>query len=431
MPRRLLFSALTLLPCLALAEVPSPKVIERYKQMLQANPAEGTALDRLWQAFAEQGKTGELLAEFEQQSTYPSQMILGLLLQKAGRPAEAIAALQRALSLDAKNPAPALALGRIESGSGNPSQAVIWYRTAVGLIPDSDPRKIDAMLQLGGANLAAGDLNQAADAWEKTITLSPRDLALRRQLAETYVRNHLAPRALPHLEFIQKNGQPQERAQALQQMATIHQASGAQDEAIRALEAAIGFTAPGNWLRADLQAQLIRLHQRYHRSAELETKWKKYAEENPRDIGGYLQLIDLYERLGEHEQQLAWLGKLILSAPRSVDYRLRRARLLAQMDRLTEAATAYDELLGAEPRNVELVFERARLDVQRDEPKAAGERITQLLARLGNDEAVRTKALEFYQTNRLYEITEQHLADDARTGAVSYTHLTLPTKRIV
>ena len=58
MPRRLLFSALTLLPCLALAEVPSPKVIERYKQMLQANPAEGTALDRLWQAFAEQGKTG-------------------------------------------------------------------------------------------------------------------------------------------------------------------------------------------------------------------------------------------------------------------------------------------------------------------------------------------------------------------------------------
>lgn len=417
MPRRLLFSALTLLPTLALAEAPSPKVMERYKQLLQANPVEGTALDRLWQGYAEQGKTGELIAEFEKQSTYPAQMLLGLLLQKAGRTADAIAALQRAVNLNPKNPAPGLALGRIESANGNPSQAVIWYRTAVELIPDSDPRKVDAMLQLGGASLAAGELSQAADAWEKTVALSPQDLALRRQLADTYVRNHLAPRALPHLEFIQKNGQPQERAQALQQIATIHQASGAQDDAIRSLELAIGYTAPGNWLRAELQAQLIRLHQRYHRTAELEAKWKKYAEENPRDLGSYIQLIDLYERLGEHEQQLNWLGKLILSAPRNVEYRLRRARLLAQMDRLTEAAQGYDELLGSEPRNVELVFERARLDVQRDQPKAAGERITELLARLGNDEAVRTKALEFYQTHRLDDLTEQHLTDDARGGA--------------
>jgi predicted Zn-dependent protease len=165
-----------------------------------------------------------------------------------------------------------------------------------------------------------------------------------------------------------------------------------------------------------LQAQLIRLHQRYHRTAEIEAKWKKYAEENPRDLGAYLQLIDLYERLGEHAQQLAVLDKLILSAPRSVEYRLRRARLFAQMDRLNDAAQAYDELLGSEPRNVELVFERARLDVQRDQPKAAGDRITQLLARLGDDEAVRTKALEFYQANRLYDLTEKHLTDDARAG---------------
>src|SRR4030095_13687452 len=142
------------------------------------------------------------------------------------------------------------------------------------------------------------------------------------QLAETYVRNHLAPRALPHLEHIQKYGQPQERAQALQQIALIHQGSGAQDEAIRSLELAIGYTAPGNWLRAELQAQLIRLHQRYHRAGELETRGKKYAQKTPRDLGAYLQLIDLYERLGEHEQQLAWLGKLILSAPRAVEYRL-------------------------------------------------------------------------------------------------------------
>src|SRR5262245_50546254 len=114
MPRRLLILALTLLALLAPAEVPSPKVIERYKQMLQANPVEGTALDRLWQAYAEQGKTGELISEYEKQSTYAGQMLHGLLLQKAGRSVDAVAALQRAMTLDPKNPAAALALGKIE-----------------------------------------------------------------------------------------------------------------------------------------------------------------------------------------------------------------------------------------------------------------------------------------------------------------------------
>ncbi|HET6407380.1 MAG TPA: tetratricopeptide repeat protein, partial [Chthoniobacteraceae bacterium] len=417
MPRRFLVLALTLLPSLALAEVPSTKVIDRYKQMLRTNPVEGTALDRLWQAYSEQGKTGELISEFEKESNYTAQMILGLLLQKAGRAPDAIAAFQHALTLDSKNPAPALALGRLESANSNPAQAVIWYKKALELIPDSDPRKMESMLMLGGASLAAGELNQAAEAWEKTVVLAPQDLGLRRQLAETYIRNHLAPRALTHLEFIQGHGQPQERAQALQQIAMIHQASGAQDQAIRSLESALGYTAPGNWFRAELQSQLIRLHQRYHRTAELETRWKKYAEENPRDLGAYLQLIDLYEHLGEHGQQLAWLDKLILSAPRSVEYRLRRGRLLAQMDRLAEASQAFDELLGSEPRNVELVFERARLDVQRDQPAAAGERVTQLLARLDNDESVRTKALEFFQANRLYDLVERHLTDDAKNGA--------------
>jgi len=85
MPRRFLVLALTLLPSLALAEVPSTKVIDRYKQMLRTNPVEGTALDRLWQAYSEQGKTGELISEFEKESNYTAQMILGLLLQKAGR----------------------------------------------------------------------------------------------------------------------------------------------------------------------------------------------------------------------------------------------------------------------------------------------------------------------------------------------------------
>jgi tetratricopeptide (TPR) repeat protein len=65
-------------------------------------------------------------------------------------------------------------------------------------------------------------------------------------------------------------------------------------------------------------------------------------------IGALLQLIDLYEKLGEQPQQLAWLERLVAASPKSNEYRLRLARLLAQLDHLDRAAAAFDVLLGTE-----------------------------------------------------------------------------------
>ncbi|MDB6150948.1 MAG: Tetratricopeptide 2 repeat protein, partial [Chthoniobacter sp.] len=186
-----------------------------------------------------------------------------------------------------------------------------------------------------------------------------------------------------------------------------------QDAAIEALEKALALTTPGNWLRAELQSQIIRLHQRYHRTPELEQRWKKHAADNPRDLSGYLQLVSLYQRLGELENERVWLEKLTQLAPKNPDYRLRLARLLVQMDQLEPAAAVYDGLLKEQPANVDFVFERAKLDVQRDATPAARDRIARLLQVRKNDESVRAKALEFYEQNRLTEQIEQHLVEEA------------------
>ena len=227
-------------------------------------------------------------------------------------------------------------------------------------------------MELGAEWLAAGDGEKAAAAWERTVALDSQNLELRRRLAESYVRQHLGDRAIPHLEYIVEHAPPQDGALALQQLAGVEQARGHQDAAIAALDKALTLTAPGNWLRAELQSQLIRLYQRYHRTAELEQRWKKFATENPRDLGAYLQLVDFYERLGNHGQEFAWLEKLTALAPKTAEYRLRLARLLVQMDQTARAAKVYDDLLAAQPANAELVFEHARLDVLRDQPQAAG-----------------------------------------------------------
>ena len=395
---------------------PDAKVLGRYKQMLERNPGEGTALERLWKAYLDQNQTADLLDEYKAGGSSASELVLGYLLKKAGRNDEALAAFDRAAKLDGKNPLPPLAAARLQSDLGHPRESAEAFERAVALLPADDARLAETLLQLGSAWLAAGDAEKAADAWERTVALNPGDLELHRRLADTYAQNRLTERAIRHLDYLDAHAPPAERALALQQLARIQQGAGNQDAAIAALEKALSLTAPGNWLRAELGSQLIRLHQRYHRTPELEERWKKFAADNPRDLGACLQLVDLYERLGDLEAQRTWLTAAIRLAPKNADYRLKLARLLRQMDLPGEAADLYDRLLAEQPANVDFVFERAKLDLQRDAMPAARRRIAALLEAKNNDEAVRAKALEFYQQHRLFDLVEQHLTAEAVTG---------------
>ena len=408
---------------------PSGKVIDRYKQMLAANPAEGVALDRLWKIYLDQGKADELIAEYQTGGTFGREMVLGHLFHKAAQSDKAAAAFSRAAKLDAKSPLPLFALARLEDSDGHGLAAAGWYEKAMALLGADDPRLPETLLQLGAAWLSGGDGPKATEAWERVAALRPADLDLRRRLADAYERNFLPARAIVHLEYIEAHAPSADRAPALQRIALIHQGAGRQDAAIAALEKALALTSPGNWLRPELESQLIRLHQRYHRTVELEARWKKFAAENPRDIGALLQLIELYERLGDLENQRAWLYALTKLAPKSTEYRLKLARLLTQMDAPEPAAAMYDELLKEQPANSELVFDRAKLDMLRNDadPAVPGSRlggaasararIASLLSAKKNDDAVRARALEFYEQNRLLDLVEARLTADAASGA--------------
>ena len=417
MHTRRTIAILLLAAALAQAEPANPKIVERYKQMLATNPVEGVALDRLWKIALDEGTTERLIAEYQKADGFASRMVLGHLLRKAGRDDDAGDAFSRAAKLDAQSPQPLLALARLENERGHPRDAADWLEKAAALLPKDDARLADTLMQLGSAWLAAGDVKKAAAAWERTVALDANNLDLRRRLAGAYADNHLPEPAIRHLEFIIEHAQPPERAAALQQIAKLHSAAGRPGEAMEALQRAVAFTAPGNWLRSELLGQIIRLAQRQHVEMELEEKWKKQVEQSPRDLGGYLQLVEFYERTGKLDEQRVWLKKTTALVPKNAELRLKLARLLVQIDRLDDAVTRYDALLAEQPGNVDLVFERARLDIQRDDNAAARARIAALLAGKKGDELLRAKALEFYQEHRLLDLVEEHLKAEATGGA--------------
>jgi len=423
-PRTSIALVLSLALCTGAFAQDSPLIIERYKQMLAKNPVEGVALDRIWKLYQDKSATDQLLAEYSQaaKSDFPSAMVLGLLLQKAAQPVEAIKAFQAAATLDPQSPLPHLALAGIYSEQSNPQDSAAEYETAAGLTDAKSPALSDTLFKLGSARLAAGDPKKASEAWERVVALDPQNLTLRQKLAETYVANNLPDDAIPHYRFIEENGDPQQRALALQSLSRIFQMKGDADSAIQSLEQAIALVAPGNWLRAELQEQLIRQYQRAHRTAELETKWKNELQENPRDTGAYLQLIGLYERLGDLDQQCAVLKKLSDLLPDDLDYKTRLAHLYGQLNQPDKAAELLDQVLKAQPGNADALFARAEIDMQHDATQSARTRIEAFLQQHQDDESLRTRTVDFYSRHRLFDAVEEHLkasSDDATVLALA------------
>ncbi|MEO6755478.1 MAG: tetratricopeptide repeat protein, partial [Chthoniobacteraceae bacterium] len=411
-----MISVAVLASALAQAEPLSPRVAERYRQMLAANPTEGIALDRLWKGALDGGTTEELLAAYAKAEDFSGRMILGLLLQKAGRAAEARAAFESAAKTDAASPLPLLALGKMEADRTHPRESAAFFEKALALFPKDDARVQDTLMQLGAAWSAAGDPAKSAEVWERMITLAPDDLEVRRRLAQSCADAGQPEIALKHLDFLSTHAEPSERAKALQQIAALHSAAGRTDDAMHALERAVRGTAPGNWLRAELIGQIIRLAQRAHGEDALEENWLAQVEANPRDLGGYLQLVEFYDRIGNPGQQRVWLEKITALVPGNFEHALRLARLLTQMDQLDAAALQFDKVIAAQPRNTDLVFERAKLDLRREDGAAARLRIGALLSAHRDDELLRASALGFFQEHRLLDSVLEHLRADAEPG---------------
>ncbi len=411
-----MFAVVLLASAVAQAEPLSPRVAERYRQMLAANPTEGMALDRLWKGALDGGTTEELLTTYAKAEGFAGRMIFGLLLRKAGRDEEARSAFENAVKADAVSPLPLLALGRLENDRGKPREAAVFLEKALAKFPKDDARIQDTLMSLGAAWSAAGEPAKAAAAWQRAVEIAPQDLEVRRRLAQASAEAGQTEIALTHLEFLATHADPSERAKALEQMAAIHTAAGRNDDAMLALERAVRGTAPGNWLRGELLGQIIRLARRTHTEEALEKKWLAQVQENPRDLGGYLQLVEFYDRLGNPAQQRVWLEKITTLAPANADHRLRLARLLAQMDDLAAAAEQFDKVIAAQPKNTDVIFERARLDLRLDDSVAALRRIENLVAANAPDASLRSTALGFILEHRMWDSVEKYLRADAESG---------------
>ena len=390
-----------------------PRVVERYRQMVEANPMEANALDRLWKIAQQEGFSEKLLDEYRDRSAkgdFQSQMIWAQLFHRAGRDDESREAFAHASTLNAKSELPHLALAALLE----PADRAVELERAVELMPPGAPSLPDVLRQLGESWMAGGQPDKAAVAWEKIVALAPNDAELRQRLATLYADKGMAPRAAAHYSWLEKHGDSATRVNALRALSRLYQASDDDGPALDALEKALALTAADNWLRGEIVSEMIRLSQQANRVADLEARWKKAADADPRATAPWIQLAELYARQGALKEERAALESYLSLVPDDFERKARLARLLVRLDDLTGAAAQFDALLALQPRNAGLVFERAELDVRVGQPGAARARIEALEAQptppgAAHDEQLASRATEFFTTHRMFDAIEDRL----------------------
>ncbi len=396
------------------AEERAAKVAERYKAMLQANPVEGLALDRLWKSYDERGASAGLIDEYRRLAEAPGTvaapvLVYGYLLQRAGRLDEAAANYEHAETLDPASPLPPLARANLALVRSQAEEAAGFFGHALEKLPAGDRRQPEILQKLGAAWMSAGQPLKAAESWEQIVAHDPANVGLRRQLAENYERNGLPERALVHYAYIEAHAEPAERAAALRDLARLHAARGEFEPARDALERGLTLTARDNWLHGDLETRLIRLYQRAGRVPELEARWRAAAAAAPHDLGAALSLEALAEAQGDPGGERTALENLVALAPRNADYLLKLARRLADDGDRTRAAALYDGLLKLRPDALDLILARADLDLQLGQPTAAVGRIEVRIARNPADDSLTIPALAFFLEHHLDAAAEKCL----------------------
>ena len=241
---------------------------DAFRRALQEDPGSGPALDGIGRMRVERGDWVGAEDAFRQSiargESQRARLHLGLVLERRGRPEEALSELRKAASLRPDDPTSLEALGRVLLGLGRADEAAAAYRGALERQPEN------AAAHLGLARIAWGrrDFREASERAARATSLSPSDPEGWLILAMISLEAGRADRAAPAIEkaaALAPGAPPVELARAL-----LERLRGRRDSADAILRPLVA-RAPG-------YAPAARLFLQNAREMGREAEARKYLE---------------------------------------------------------------------------------------------------------------------------------------------------------
>ena len=396
-------------------ETNDAKIIERYKLMLSRKPKEGSTFDRLYQFYLEgaglEAMVTDYQAEVQAKPDNPNpQLILGHIYKRLGKDAEAVKAYQRAVELAPNNYYPHFALGQAyaillqnENAIGALNQAAkIAEETQVFATPEDLTAIYKA---LGRSYFRRDRIDEAIVAWTKIAELDPENIFTRIELADLLREQELYEQAIAqHEAIIQfKAEDPYRVCLSRREIGNIHEANGDYAAAIGSYDTALALTAPGNWLRKDLQHRIIGIYAADGNWEGLIEYYQKKLEITPNEPELLGLLAAAYIEHQQPEEGITTYQKAVELAPTDANLRLNLIAAFRNAERFEDAATAYESLSEQDPDDFGIYRELGELYLHLEDEEKARATYQRMIDRDPENAGTHLILAEIYASNEWIE----------------------------
>ena len=379
----LIFFTLSVSPTLfAQDETNDAKIIERYKRMLSRKPKEGSTFDRLYQFYLEGAGLDAMVtdyqAEAEANPDNPNvQLILGHIHKRLGKDADAVKTYQRAVELAPNNYYSHFALGQAYAILLQHENAISALNQAAKIAEETQtatPEDLTAIYKaLGRSYFRRDRVDEAITAWTKIAELDPENIFTRIELADLLREQELYEQAIAQHEAIIafKADDPYRVCLSRREIGNIHEAKGDYETAIQTYDTALALTAPGNWLRKDLQHRIIGIYAADGNSEGLIQFYQKKLQTTPNEPEILGLLAAAYIENQQLDEGITTYQKATELAPTDANLRLNLIAAFRNAERFEDAAAAYESLSEQDPDDFGIYRELGELYLHlQDEGKA-------------------------------------------------------------
>ena len=336
------------------------QIIQRYKLMLARKPKEGSTFDRIYQFYLENAGLEALVSDYQAEvQAKPNdanlQLILGHIYKRLGKDTEALSTYQRAVELAPNKYYPHVALGQMYATLRQHEDAIQELTKAASLSEQAQnvpPEELTAIYKaLGNAYFSRDKVDEAIQAWKKISELDPDDIFARIELADLFREQELFDQAIAqHEAIIQlKKDEPYRVCLSRREIGNIHEAKGDFEKAIQHYDEALSLTAPGNWLRKDLQHRIIGIFAADSNWEALIEYYQKKLEATPNEPELIGLLAAAYIENQQIEEGMKTYRKGLELAPTDANLRLNLIASLRNAEKYELAAAEYEVLSEQDP----------------------------------------------------------------------------------
>ena len=396
------------------------RLLERYERVLLRNPVPGAAFDRYVQAYADEGRIGELRARLsklrqDERSRWAATVLLAYVESRYGSAARAVEAANEAVRSEPNRWHGWLALATVMDRQRRYQKAADAYRKLLSL-PDVPPLQQERAYRRLGALLAAlGRLDDARALWLEFARQYAQDRLVQEEVAEELAALGYADDALRLYDILLQDARSAyQKLRAAVGKAHLLANSDRLSEAVDVLAKLLEELAPGSWYRQEALREILTLYQARGEAKQINTFLERWRKEHPDDLDVATTAADVLAASGAIAEAIRQYESLRERAPDEPRIARRLAQLYEQEGRYREARQLYAALAEREPRNAELWEAVGRcywLDSSLSEEERRRQAVdawANIYTRQSEDPLRAVRLADLLATRQLYEEAERY-----------------------